>query len=65
MENDFAQYLAGLRASARNDDVSMPLTPEHNVCTQNTESKPDFYQRQIAREGRSEWSGNTWIDRSW
>jgi hypothetical protein len=65
MSDDFAQYLVELRARARNEDVAKPLTPDRTVRGQYAERNPDYYERQAVREGKSEWSGNSWIDRRW
>ena len=65
MATDFAQYLLELRARARTEDVSKPMTPDRVVRAQYTERNPDYYERQKAREGKSEWSGDSLINRSW
>lgn len=65
MSDEFTQYLAELRARAQNADVSKPMTPDRTVRAQYAERNPDYYERQSAREGRSEWSGNSWINRRW
>lgn len=65
MGSDFEQYLAELRARARSEDVSKPMTPDRAVRTQYAERNPDYYERQAVREGKSEWSGNSWINRRW
>ncbi len=65
MSEEFAQYLAELRARAKTEEVSKPLTPDRAVRAQYAERNPDYYERQSVREGRSEWSGNSWIKRGW
>lgn len=65
MSDDFAEYLAELRARAQNENVSKPMTPDRSVRAQYAERNPDYYERQSAREGKSEWSGNSWIKRGW
>jgi hypothetical protein len=62
MEKDFAQYLAGLRARvAESEEVSKLVRPERQVRPRHAiEARPDYHQRQVEREGRSEWSGSTW-----
>ena len=65
MANEFAEYLVELRGRAEIESATKSMTPERAVRSHYMEGDPDHFQRQSVREGRSEWSGNTWIDRSW
>lgn len=65
MSDEFAQYLAELRTRARNEDAAKPMTPDRTVRAQYAERNPDYYERQSVREGKSEWSGQSWINRRW
>ena len=61
MKSDFEQYLNGLRASAENEEVSKVMRPERGTRPQSdVEQRPDYHQRQVELEGRSEWSGSNW-----
>jgi hypothetical protein len=65
MSDDFAQYLVELRTRARHEDVSKPVTPDRAFHAQFAQNNPDYHERQSVREGKSEWSGNSWINRGW
>lgn len=65
MAKDFEQYLAGLRAQsggrAATEGESKRALPQRETRPQSEKERfPDYFNRAVEREGRSEWSGSKW-----
>lgn len=51
--------------SCRTEDEDRQLRPDRESRPQvEKERSPDYYNRQLEKEGRSEWSGGEWGGRS-
>jgi hypothetical protein len=55
MEQDFKEHMARLRAQSQGQVRSQP----------EIERNPGSYQRQVEREGRSNWSGGSFGGGTW